>query len=73
MLPGNTTCMLLNKQNCGKLHNEELHSLYSSPDITRVIKSRRIRWTTHGEMRNVYTILAVKPEGKRLFRRPRHR
>jgi hypothetical protein len=40
----------------GKLHNEELHSLYSSPDIIRVIKSKRMRWAWHvvhmGEMRN---------------------
>jgi hypothetical protein len=53
----------------GKLHNEELHSLNSSPNIIRVIKSRRMRWAGHvariGEMRNIYKILAGKPDGKR--------
>jgi hypothetical protein len=60
-----------------KLHNEEFHSLYSSPDIIRVIKSRRMRWGGHvvclGEMRNVYIILVGMPEGKRLLGRSRHR
>jgi hypothetical protein len=41
-----------------KLHNEELHNLYSSPSIIRIIKSRKIRWAGHvarmGEKRNVY-------------------
>jgi hypothetical protein len=58
-----------------KLHNEELHSLYSSPSIIRMIKSRRMRWTGHatrmGEKRNAYRILVGKPEGKRPPRRPR--
>jgi hypothetical protein len=49
-----------------KLHNDELHSLYSSPNIVRMIKSRRMRWTGHvarmGEMRNEYKILVGKPE-----------
>jgi hypothetical protein len=44
-----------------KLHNEELHNLYSSPSIIRIIKSRRMRWAGHvarmGEKRNAYTIL----------------
>jgi hypothetical protein len=52
-----------------KLHNDELHSLYSSPKIVRVIKSRRMRWAEHvaymGEGRNVYRILVGRPEGKR--------
>jgi hypothetical protein len=60
-----------------KLHNEELHILYSSPNIIRQIKSRRIRWAGHvarmGEERNVYRVLMRKPEGKRLFGRPRRR
>jgi hypothetical protein len=52
-----------------RLHNDELHSLCSSPNIVRVIKSRRMRWTVHvarmGEGRGVYRILVGKPEGKR--------
>jgi hypothetical protein len=52
-----------------KLHNEELHNLYSSPNIIRMIKSRRMRWAWHvarmGENRNAYSILVGKPEGKR--------
>jgi hypothetical protein len=60
-----------------KLHNEELHNLYSSPSIIRIIKSRRMRWARHvarmGEKRNVYRSLVGKPEGKRPLGRPRHR
>jgi hypothetical protein len=60
-----------------KLHNEKLHSLYSSPNIIRVTKSRRMRWAGHvacmGMMRNVYRILFGKPVGKRPPERPRHR
>jgi hypothetical protein len=60
-----------------KLHNEELHNLYSSPSIIRIIKSRRIRWAGHvarmGEKRNVYRLLVGKPEGKRPLARPRRR
>jgi hypothetical protein len=60
-----------------KLHNEELHNLYSSPSIIRIIKSRRMRWAGHvawmGEKRNVYRLLVGKPEGKRPLGRPRHR
>jgi hypothetical protein len=56
-----------------RLHNEELHNLYGSPNIMRVIKSRRMRWERHvthmGEMRNSYKILVRKPEEKRPFRR----
>jgi hypothetical protein len=52
-----------------KLHSEELHKLYSSPDIIRMIKPRRMRWTGHvarmGEKRNAYRISVGKPEGKR--------
>jgi hypothetical protein len=51
-----------------KLHNGELHNLYSSPDIIRQIKSRRMRWAVHvarmGEGRNVYRVSVGKPEGK---------
>jgi hypothetical protein len=49
-----------------KLHNEELHNLYSSPDIIRQVKSRRMRWEGHvsrmGEERKVYKVLVGKPQ-----------
>ncbi|KAJ4436680.1 hypothetical protein ANN_16811 [Periplaneta americana] len=55
-----------------KLHNTELHALYSSPDIIRNIKSRRLRWAGHvarmGESRNAYRVLVGKPGGKKTFR-----
>jgi hypothetical protein len=58
-----------------KLHNEEIHDLYSSPSIIRIIKSRRMRWACHvarmGEKRNAYRLLVGKPEGKRPLGRPR--
>jgi hypothetical protein len=58
-----------------KLHNEELHNLYSSPSIIRFIKSRRMRWAGQvarmGEKSNVYRLLVGKPEGKRPLGRPR--
>jgi hypothetical protein len=58
-----------------KLHNEELHNLYSSPNIIRMIKSKRMRWVGHvarvGETRNAYRILVGKAEGKRPLGRPR--
>jgi len=60
-----------------KVHNKKLNNLYSSPNILRVIKSRRMRWTGHvarmGEKRGVYRILIGKPEGKRPHGRPRRR
>ena len=60
-----------------RLHNEELNDLYSSPNIVRVIKSRRIRWAGHvalmGAERGVYWVLAEKPEGRRPLWRPRCR
>jgi len=60
-----------------KLQSEKLNDLYSSPNIFRVIKSGRIRWTGHvactGERRDVYMVLVGKPEGKRPFGRPRRR
>jgi hypothetical protein len=50
-------------------HSEELHNLYNSPNIIRVVKARRMRCAGHmvhmGEMRNAYKILIVKPEGRR--------
>jgi hypothetical protein len=58
-----------------KLHNEELHNLYSSPNIIRMIKSRRMRWAGHvtrmGEKRNACRILVGKPEGRRPLGRPK--
>jgi hypothetical protein len=58
-----------------KLHNEEHHNLYTSPNTITMIKSRRIRWERHagrmGMKRNVYRILVGKPEGKRKLGRPR--
>jgi len=60
-----------------RLHNEELNDLYSSPNIVRVIKSRRVRWTGHvarmGEERRVYRVLMGKPEGRSPLGRPRRR
>jgi hypothetical protein len=60
-----------------KLHNEELHNLYSSPSIIRIIKSKRMRWARHvarmGEKRNVYRLLVGKSDGKRPLGRPRRR
>jgi hypothetical protein len=51
-----------------KLHNRELHNLYSSPDIIRQMKLRRMRWAGHvarmGDGRNVYRVLVGKPQGK---------
>jgi hypothetical protein len=59
-----------------KLH-EELHNLYSSSSIIRMIESRRMRWTGHvtrmGRERNIYIILAGKPGGKIPLGRLRHR
>jgi hypothetical protein len=60
-----------------KLSNEELHNLYSSPSIIRMIKSRRMRWAGHvahmREKRNAYRIFEGKPEGKRPLGRPRRK
>ena len=60
-----------------KLHSEKLKDLYSSPNIVRAIKSRRMRWAGHvarrGESRGVYRVLMREPEGKRSFGRPRFR
>ena len=60
-----------------KLHNEELNDLYCSPNIVRVIKSRRMRWEGHvaciEERRDVHKVLVGKPEGKRPLGRPRRR
>ena len=60
-----------------KLHNEELNYLYSSPNIVRLIKSRRMRWAGHvarmEEGRGVQKVLVGKPDGKRPLGRPRRR
>jgi hypothetical protein len=59
-----------------KLYNE-LNGLHSSPNIVRVIKTRRMRWAGHGarmgEGRDVYRVLVGEPEGRRPLGRPRHR
>jgi len=60
-----------------KLHSGRLYDLYCSPNIVRVIKSRRIRWAGHvahmDDRRGVYRVLVGKPEGKRPLERPRRR
>jgi hypothetical protein len=60
-----------------RLHNKELYALYSSPNIIRVIKSRRLRWAGHvarmGEKRDADRALMGKPEGRRPLGRPRFR
>jgi hypothetical protein len=60
-----------------RLHNEELHSLYCSPNIVRMIKSTRLRWAGHvarmEEGRSAFKILTGTPAGKRPLRRPRCR
>jgi len=60
-----------------KLHNEELNGMYCSPNIVRVIKSRRMRWAVHvacvGERRGVYRVLVGKREGMRPLGGPRRR
>ena len=60
-----------------KTHREELNDLYSSPNIVRGIKSRRMRWAGHvarmEERRGVYRAFVGKPEGKRPLGRPRLR
>jgi hypothetical protein len=59
------------------MNNEELHNLYSSPNIIRMIKSRRMRWAGHaarmGEKGNAYRILMRKTKGRRPLGRPRRR
>ena len=58
-----------------QLHNDEIHALYSSPNIIRKLKSRRLRWAGHvvhkKQSRNAYRILVGKSEGKRTLGRPR--
>ena len=55
---------------------EEVHSLYRSPNIVRVIKSRRLRWTDVDRMeesRSAFKMLTGKPTGKKALGRPRRR
>jgi len=60
-----------------KLHNEELNNMYSSPNIVRVVISRRMRWAGHvariRERRGVYRVLVGKPKRKTPLGRPRRR
>jgi hypothetical protein len=60
-----------------KLHNNEFHALYSSPNIVRMIKSRRMKWAEHvarmEEGRGVYRVFVGRSEGKRPVGRPRYR
>ena len=60
-----------------RLHNEELHSIYRSPNVVRMIKSRRLRWAGHvakiEEARSAVKILTGIPSGKRPLGRPLHR
>jgi hypothetical protein len=60
-----------------KLYNEELHDMYSSLSIIKIIKARRMGWTGHiarmGEKRNIYSLLVGKPEGRRPLGTPRRR
>ena len=62
---------------CRKLHNAELHALYSSPNIIRSLNSRRLRWARYvarmEQCRNAYRVLVGKLEGKRPLGRPRRR
>ena len=59
-----------------RLHNKKLHALYSSPNIIRVLKLRRIRWAGHvarmGDRRGAYTVLVGRPKAKRPLERPTH-
>ena len=60
-----------------RLHNEELYALYSTPNIIRVIKSRRLRWAGHvarmEERQCAYRVLVGRREGRRPLGRPRRR
>jgi hypothetical protein len=62
---------------CRRLHNKELHNLYSSTSIIRIIRWRSMRWAGHvarmGEKKNVYRLLVGKPEGTRPLGRPRRK
>ena len=70
-------CQCHSAIHCTRISFLELNGLYSSPNIVRVIKSRRMRWAGHvarmGEERGAYKVLVGKPEGKRPLGRPRRR
>ena len=70
-------CICLCDEQRRRLHDEELHSLYCSPNIVRVIKSRRLRWVGHvgriEEGRGAFRILTCRPTGKIPLGRPRRR
>jgi hypothetical protein len=62
------------RQEDGPLHNDELHSLYFSLNIVRVIKSRRLRWVARmGERTGIYSVVVGRPKAKRPLGRPRFR
>jgi hypothetical protein len=65
------------EENGENLHNEQIHDLYSSSSIIRIMKARRMRWAGHvarmGEKRNAYSLLVGKPEGRRPLGRPVYR
>ena len=60
-----------------KLLNEQLHDLYSSPNIIQAIKSKRMRWAGYvvrmGDSKGAYRVLVGKPKGKRLLGRPTYK
>ena len=60
-----------------RLHSKELYALYSSPNIIRITKQKRLKWTVHvertGESRGAYRVLVEKLEGRRSLERPRRR
>jgi hypothetical protein len=60
-----------------ELHSDELHNLYSSPNIVRMMKSRRMRWARHvarmGERRDIFRVLVGRSESKKPLGRPRRR
>jgi hypothetical protein len=62
---------------CRKLHNDQLCDLYCSPNIVRLITSRKMRWAGHvarmGDRRGAYKVLMGRPEGKRVHVRRKHR
>jgi hypothetical protein len=70
-------CECFASQKRRRLHNEELNDLYLSPNLVRVIKSRRVRWAGNvalmGERRGVYRILVGRPDGRRPLGKHRHR